>query len=367
MHSFDITFRAPGRTVCAVRVGRGVLGPLADRLAADPPGRPLVVVTDRTVAPLHGEPLLRALRRRGVAVAQVVVPPGERSKSRRGLALVHDALAAAGAGRDAAVLALGGGVVGDLAGFAAATWHRGVPVIHAPTSLLAMVDAALGGKTAINVPAGKNLVGAFHQPLEVWADVATLGTLAAARYREGFAEMVKTAAVADGRLFARLEREAAALLAREDDALERPVAACLRIKGRIVAADERERGARAALNFGHTVAHALESVSRFRVAHGRAVAIGMAVEARLAERATGFPRADRERLEALLRAFGLPTAVPAGVDVDALLLATRRDKKARAGRARYALPESIGRMPATDPTVAVEERSVRAALRAASN
>jgi 3-dehydroquinate synthase len=228
-----------------------------------------------------------------------------------------------------------------------------------------MADAALGGKTAVNLPTGKNLVGSFHQPWGVYADVSVLGTQPATHFRDGFAEVVKSAVIADATLFRRLEQSVDALLERSAEALEATVAACMRIKGRIVSRDEREAGRRAALNFGHTVGHGLEAASRYRMRHGRALAIGLAVESRLAEEATGFPPMAATRVLRLLEAFGLSTQISPRRGIDPVVQATRQDKKNRAGRVRYALPTRLGGMlPGDDVTVEVSETALRAALRA---
>jgi len=251
-------------------------------------------------------------------------------------------------------------VTGDLAGAVAATWQRGVPVVQVPTSLLAMADSALGGKTAVNLPAGKNLVGSFHQPWGVYADVSTLATLPERDFIEGFAEVVKSAVVADFKFFRWLEGASDDLKRRDPSALEQAILNCLRIKGRVVARDEREAGRRAILNFGHTVGHAIEAVSGFEVRHGPAVAMGMIVEARLATAITGFSERHERRLSGLIDALGLPVRLPAGLSADAIVAATRHDKKARAGRARYALPVRIGRMgPADGVTVTVADEALR--------
>jgi 3-dehydroquinate synthase len=226
-----------------------------------------------------------------------------------------------------------------------------------------MVDAAIGGKTGVNVPAGKNLVGCFHQPESVYADPDTLGTLPARRYAEGLAEVVKTAVVADAGLFAWLERSARALVARDPVAVERAIVAASAAKLRIVAADERDRGARHALNFGHTVGHAIEAASRYTMSHGQAVAIGLAAEARIAVRRTGLSRADAERVERLIAALGLPLRLPDRIPVGAVLDAARQDKKSRRGAIRCALPTGIGRPgTGTRVTVAVTRAELGAAL-----
>ena len=251
---------------------------------------------------------------------------------------------ALGGGRDSAVVALGGGVVCDLAGFTAATYLRGVPFVPVPTTLLAMVDAAVGGKTAVDHPRGKNLIGAFHAPSAVFADVATLATLPEREFRSGLAEAVKTAVVGDAALFRKIERSPASLLLRQPAALADLVAACCRVKARIVEADELDANRRALLNFGHTLGHALEHRLHYRMPHGEAVAVGMVLEARLASRAGLLSRRDADRIEALLDRLGLPTSLPRGVSPAKLLAAARTDKKARRGELRYALPRKIGAM-----------------------
>jgi 3-dehydroquinate synthase len=363
MLSFDVTVRSGRRSPCLVRVGAGVLRSLPRDLRARLADRTLVVVSDATVARLHGRPLAERLRSAGFETALVTFPPGESSKSRDTKAEIEDRLFALRVGRDSAILAVGGGVTTDLGGFVAATWNRGVPLVHVPTTLLAMVDAALGGKTGVDLPGGKNLIGAYHQPEAVYADVATLLTLPDRHFAAGFAEAVKTAAIADVALFRWLETSSTGLRERSTRLLATAVASCLRIKGRIVARDERERGRRAILNFGHTVAHAIEAASEYRIPHGHAVSIGLVVESRLAVSALGFPSSHAARIETLLRAFGLPTALPASIDPVRVVEATRRDKKSRGGEVRCALPRSLGRMLAgNEVTLPIEPRRLRRAL-----
>jgi 3-dehydroquinate synthase len=336
-------------------VARGALELAATDIERRFPGLLKIVVSDARVGRLHGRRFVHLLEARGAVTTLVTYPPGERFKTRETKARLEDRLFQLGAGRDTIVVALGGGVTGDLAGFLAATWHRGVPVVSIPTTLLAMVDAALGGKTAVDLPAGKNLVGAFHQPDSLWADVRVLRTLSARTFRAGLAETVKTAAVLDAALFRRLEAEVPQLLRRDERVVERIVARCLALKGRVVASDDREAGRRAVLNFGHTAAHAVEAATDYRVPHGEAVSIGVVAEARLAERVTGLPRGHADRIEALLRALRLPVRPPVGIDPKRLTEASRRDKKTRGGVVRCALPERIGRMPSgADPTVPVD-------------
>jgi 3-dehydroquinate synthase len=289
------------------------------------------------------------------------VPPGERTKSPRRLAWLWDRCAALGLDRRGAVVALGGGVTGDLAGFAAATYLRGVPWVNVPTSLLAQVDSAVGGKTAVDLAAGKNLAGAFHQPAGVLVDPDLLGTLAVRQRRAGLAEVVKLGVAVDARFFAWLERHAEALADGEPRALAGAVTRSIRAKARVTLADERERegGARAALNLGHTTGHALEVVTGYRaLLHGEAVALGLRVAAALSSKLDGLPLEDRVRLEALLDLFGLPWRLPP-VPAGRLLQAMRSDKKRSARTIRWVLTPRIGH--ASVPRL-ISGRRVRAAM-----
>jgi 3-dehydroquinate synthase len=295
----------------------------------------VAIVSDTNVAPLAP-----------ARVELFLMPAGEASKTRREWALLSDAMLARGLGRDTVVVALGGGVVGDLAGFVAATYQRGVPVVQVPTSLLAMVDAAIGGKTGVDTPAGKNLVGAFHWPTLVLVDPLLLRTLPAAEWRAGFAEIFKHGAIASAAHFDEAVRLAAALPNVEAPALAALVAASIRIKVDIVSRDEREHGLRHALNAGHTLAHAMEAVSGYTLRHGDAVAIGLALEAQLGERLGITERGTAERVASALRAAGLPVTRPANLPAADIIAATRGDKKSQGGRVQYALLRTLG---AIDP------------------
>jgi 3-dehydroquinate synthase len=253
-------------------------------------------------------------------------------------------MAAQGLSRNATVLALGGGVIGDLAGFAAACYMRGIAFIQIPTSLLAMVDSSVGGKTAVDLAAGKNLVGAFHQPQAVWIDTAVLATLPDREFRAGLAEVVKYGAIADPEFFAWLEQQADALIAKDPAALAYAIAHCCRQKAGVVARDETEQGERALLNFGHTFGHALEVLTDYgTLVHGEAVAIGMHLAAAYSAQHGLAPESDRIRLEQLLSRFGLTTAMPSGVDSEAMLAKMRLDKKAVSGNLRLILWHGIGK------------------------
>lgn len=305
-------------------------------------GRDCLIVSNDTVAPLYLDAVRDSLANRTVHTLEL--PDGEAHKHLGSAGAILDALAAHGAGRDTTVIALGGGVVGDVAGFAAATWMRGVPLVQIPTTLLAQVDSSVGGKTGVNHARGKNLIGAFHQPKLVLIDTATLDTLPDRELKAGLAEVIKHGAIADAGFFAWLETGMPALLAREPEALKHAVRRCCEIKAAIVADDEREAGRRALLNFGHTFGHAIEASAGYgEWLHGEAVAAGMVMAAALSD--IGEP--ERERLERLIAAAGLPVAPP-HLPAAVLRAAMGMDKKARAGKLRFILLEAIGRAAIAD-------------------
>ena len=365
MKRIDLRFLGAATWTTRVHVGTGLFARLAADLSALQLASRYVVVGDRRVQTLHGDRLERALKRARLRVDRIAFPRGEAAKTRATKQRIEDRLLALGAGRDTAILAMGGGVSGDLAGFVAATWQRGVPLIQIPTTLLAMVDASIGGKTAINLPQGKNLVGAIHQPHAVYADIATLKTLPDGVFRDGIAEIVKGGVIADAGLIRWLEANVTTLLTRRPKTVTEAVVRSVGVKARVVRRDEREAGRRAILNFGHTIGHALESVSGYALSHGQAVSIGMAVEARLAVDHAGLSAPAADRIVALLSRFGLPTTIPRGLSLARVRAATHQDKKARSGRARYALPLALGRMsPGAAVTRAIDDSAIAGALRA---
>jgi 3-dehydroquinate synthase len=336
-----------------VVVGAGLRQEFADRIVEVAPAHRYAVVSDAEVAPHYADPLVTSLGRHG-RTSLHLVPAGEASKTRESWSRLTDELLAAGCGRDTTVVALGGGVVGDLAGFVAATYMRGVPVVQCPTSLLAMIDASIGGKTAVDTPAGKNLVGAFHAPVAVLADIETLRTLPVAHRRSGLAEAIKHGVIADAEYFDRLEANLPALLECDRLATMDAVTRSVEIKATVVRADEHEHGVRKTLNFGHTLGHAIELSSGYALLHGDAVAIGMVLEARLAERVGVAREGIATAIERVLRGAGLPVARPTGMGADEVLQAARHDKKARGGSLEYALPARIGAMAGADRGWAVE-------------
>ncbi|HUD43196.1 MAG TPA: 3-dehydroquinate synthase [Dokdonella sp.] len=326
-----------------IRIGRGLLGEPAHWRGALR-GRQALIVTDDIVGAHYLDPIIGALDGLGgLDHASITIPAGEAHKTLDQVERVFDALAAMRANRDVTLIALGGGVIGDLAGFAAACWMRGVGFVQMPTTLLAMVDSSVGGKTGVNLPAGKNLVGAFHQPRCVIADTATLDTLPPREYRSGLAEVVKYGAIGDRAFFEWLEARTDALIAREPAVLAEAIAVSCRNKAAIVERDEREDGERALLNFGHTFGHALETEAGYGcLLHGEAVAIGMVMAARLSARIAGASVADAERLEALLEKLDLPTRLPAAIAPGRLLDPMRLDKKNLDGRLRLILWKRLG-------------------------
>jgi 3-dehydroquinate synthase len=324
-----------------IHIGEGLIAH-AEVFAPHVAGRTGFVVTNDRVAPLHAARLEAALAAAGARTHRIVLADGEQFKTWETLNRIFDALLEAKADRRSVLVALGGGVVGDLAGFAAATYQRGIAHLQVPTTLLAQVDSSVGGKTAINHPLGKNMIGAFHQPVAVVADTAVLATLPQAEYAAGLAEVVKYGAVDDAAFFDWIEANADALARRESAALAHAIRRSCEIKARIVAADERESGMRALLNFGHTFGHAIESASGYREwLHGEAVAAGMALAARFSARQGRLPAADAHRLVELLRGLRLPVDPPRFAP-DVWLDFMGRDKKNEGGRITLVLLDRLG-------------------------
>lgn len=333
-------------------IGRGVLASLGERVARLRPGVRTAIVTDRTVAKHWLEPAEASLAASGVPTSHIVVEEGEMSKTYAGLEKVSEALIAAKIERNDLVIALGGGVVGDLAGFAAAILRRGVDFVQVPTSLLAQVDSSVGGKTGINSPQGKNLLGAFHQPVLVVADTAVLDTLSPRQFRAGYAEVAKYGVLGDEAFFTWLEKNHSDI-SRGGSAREHAIATSCRAKAGIVSRDERETGERALLNLGHTFGHALEAATGFsdRLFHGEGVAIGMTLAAQFSARLGMIGEADALRVERHLIEAGLPTRLQdiAGfaqeglADADALMALMAQDKKVKRGKLTFILLEAVGR------------------------
>jgi 3-dehydroquinate synthase len=327
-------------------------------------GTTALVVTDYNVQ-IHAQSVAKSLSAFGFQSTLTVLPPGEAQKSLSVASGLYDRLVEMHADRDTLIVAVGGGVIGDLTGFVAATFARGLPLLMVPTTLLAMVDSSVGGKVGVNHPKAKNMIGAFHQPAGVWTDTAYLNTLPDREYRSGLAEVVKYGVILDADLFIYLEKLVEAIVARDADVLQRIIARCCELKASIVERDEREEtGLRAVLNYGHTFAHAFEAVSGYGTwLHGEAVAAGMVCASRLAECRGLVPAELTARQHRLLDQFGLPTNLQSLGDfrslTDSLFQAMRNDKKARAGRLRLVLPRRLGEVDLFDD---VSEAEIRAVL-----
>lgn len=344
-----------------VEIGYDLLAEAGLRCAERLRGRRALLVSDETVAPLYLSALERSFLGAGFRTATLTLPPGEGSKTFASLLPIYDAALAAGLDRDDLIVALGGGVIGDVVGFAAATYLRGVAVAQVPTTLLAQIDASIGGKTAVNHPRGKNLIGAFHPPLRVTCDLTTLGSLPPREWRAGLAEAVKHGVLADADYFAWLEAHRSEIGANDPSIRLPLVRRSVEIKKAVVEADEREAEQRAFLNLGHTVGHAIEACLDYRDwLHGEAVAAGLVAAMRLAAALGMVADDEAERVERLLAALSLPTRLPAGIAPEQILERTRADKKMRQGRLRWVLPTRIGRVTLRDD---VPPETVLAVLR----
>jgi len=333
---------ALGERSYPIHIGERLLA-RPDLFAPHVRGRLAAIVTNATVGPLYADALERTLVQAGARTLRIVLPDGESHKDWQTLDRIFAALLETRADRGTVLVALGGGVAGDMAGFAAATYQRGIVHLQVPTTLLAQVDSSVGGKTAINHPLGKNMIGAFHQPVAVVADTATLATLPPRELAAGLAEVAKYGAIHDLAFLEWIEAHAGALVARDAAALAHVIQRSCEIKAEIVAADERESGARALLNFGHTFGHAIESAEGYGTwLHGEAVAAGMAMAARFSSRLGRLPAPDAERLIALLEALGLPVQPPR-IAPEVWLRYMGRDKKNEAGRITLILLDALGR------------------------
>ncbi|MGC8855375.1 MAG: 3-dehydroquinate synthase [Anaerolineae bacterium] len=332
-------FRVRGMGEYEVRVEAGGLGQIGEMLGRMGLRSPLIV-SDRHVAPLYSQSVAQSLRGAGLEAQTLVLPAGEAHKSLQSVQRLWQGFLQAGLDRHSTILALGGGVIGDLAGFAAATFMRGMPWVNLPTTLLAMADASLGGKTGFDLPEGKNLIGAFHPPKLVLADPQVLATLPESEFRAGMAEIVKHGVIADAELFALCRQGLETVRAQ----MAWVIGAAMAVKIEIIEADPFERGQRVFLNFGHTIGHAIEQASGFRLRHGEAVAIGMVVEARLAEQLGLAEHGLAESIEKTLLALDLPVNVPAGIRRMDILSAMQVDKKKEGRIYRFALPRHIGQM-----------------------
>ena len=329
-----------------ILIGGGLLARLGTECARLKLGRRCAIVSDHQVAPRYGQAVANSLRAAGFEPVEITVPAGETAKNLATVESCYHQLAAHRLERKSFIIALGGGVVGDLAGFVAATFLRGIAFVQVPTTLLAQVDSSVGGKVGVNLSSGKNLVGAFHQPRLVLCDLDTLDTLPLRELRAGLAEVIKYGIIYDAKLFARLERDLPRLLAREPKTLAAVIARCCEIKAGVVSQDETEGGLRAILNFGHTIGHAIENISGYgKYLHGEAISVGQVAAAQLSAKLLGLTAGDAERITHLFEQAGLPTQIQLSpAQRQNLLAAMKLDKKVNAGEVKFVLAERIGKV-----------------------
>lgn len=344
------------RSPYKVIVGPGLIQDCGARIAEILKPSRCALVTDTNVGPLHAEAVEASLRQAGFDPIRITVPAGESSKSLEQTGKIADAMIAASLDRSSVLVALGGGVVGDLAGFAAAIYYRGIPCIQIPTTIVAQVDSSVGGKTGINAPGGKNLIGSFHQPRLVMADTDTLRTLPPREFHEGFAEIIKHAAIREPQML-----EASAELDNIAPLIARNVA----IKASIVAEDEFEtKGLRALLNFGHTIGHGIENAAGYgSLLHGEAISLGLVAACRLSVEKSGLPQTAADQILAALSRHHLPQKLPADISTDSILTALRKDKKFHAGAIRFVLLRNLGEAFVSDAVTAVDIEHAIEALR----
>lgn len=354
---------ALGQRSYEIEIGRGNLGRLGAFIRERRPATHVVVITDSQVGPLHAQSVVQSLQNAGIRADVLTIPAGESSKCVAQVERLWNELAIRKTDRKTVVVALGGGVVGDLGGFIAASYVRGLSFVQVPTTLLAQVDSSVGGKVGINLPAAKNIVGAFWQPSGVLIDLEVLKTLPEREFRSGLAEVVKYGVIMDAEFFAYLEQNAADIVQRDSDALEHIIGQSCRLKAEVVGQDEREEtGRRAILNYGHTFCHAIEQVSGYgQFLHGEAVSIGMICASRLAEKMGRIDGSMTERQTRLLERLGLPTVMPS-LDEEALLTAMQHDKKTEGGKLRFVLPSRLGHV---EVVTGVDPELARLACRAA--
>jgi 3-dehydroquinate synthase len=329
-----------------ILVGKDLLSRLGIECKKLKLGQRCAIISDKNVAPLFGKLVEKNLRAAGFAPITITVPAGETAKSLATVQSCYDQLATHRLERKSFIVALGGGVVGDLAGFVAATYLRGIDFVQVPTTLLAQVDSSVGGKVGVNLKAGKNLVGAFHQPKFVLCDLDPLKTLPAREFRAGLAEVIKYGIIYDAKLFAELERDLPKLLKRNPQTLAQVIARCCEIKANVVSQDETESSLRAILNFGHTIGHALEAISRYgKFLHGEAISIGQVAAAKLSAKVLGLPQSDVRRIKNIFQRAGLPTRIKLNsAQRKNLFAAMKLDKKVRAGEIKFVLAKKIGKV-----------------------
>ncbi len=334
-----------------IAIASASLDQLGEHLSGLQLGKKVLVVSNPMIYKHYGERAIASLNQAGFTVSNYNLPPGERYKTLNSIQKLYDVALENRLERSSTMVALGGGVIGDMTGFAAATWLRGINVVQVPTTLLAMVDSAIGGKTGVNHPHGKNLIGAFHQPRQVVIDPEVLKTLPVREFRAGMAEVIKYGVIWDAELFAQLEasKHLDQLRYLKTDLINNILTHSCQAKADVVSKDEKESGLRAILNYGHTIGHAVESLTNYRLfKHGEAVGIGMVAAGQIAVELGLWQKEDTERQNALIQKANLPTKLPSGLDIEAIIEALQLDKKVKSGQVRFVLPTQIGVVEVTD-------------------
>jgi 3-dehydroquinate synthase len=337
-----------GERTYPIRISSGLLAEIGSDLRQRNIGTKYGIIADDTVAKLYGKQCMQSLEAAGLRAELITFPHGEANKHMATVTALASALARRGFDRGDALIALGGGVTGDITGFLAAVYMRGIPFVQVPTTLLSQVDSSVGGKTGVDLPEGKNLVGVFYQPKAVYIDTDVLHTLPLDELQGGLAEVIKYGVIHDADFFAFLEKNKDAVFALQQDVITRLIARCCEIKAWVVEQDEREGGLRRILNFGHTIGHAVEAASDFQLIHGKAVAVGMCAAAKLAVRTGCLAEQDACAIRDLIAQYGLPVSIPAELERQRMKKYLLNDKKTVAGRVFYVLPEAIGKVVITD-------------------
>ncbi|MCY3827461.1 MAG: 3-dehydroquinate synthase [Candidatus Dadabacteria bacterium] len=365
MKKIEVKVRSNEDNSYEILIGQGLLSQIAGDLVEASIAHSHALVTDSNVADLYGAKLLSDLGEVLPEVSMIVFPAGEQSKTREIKSFIEDRMLESGFGRDSSVVALGGGVVGDIAGFVAATYMRGVPCVQVPTSLVACVDSSVGGKTAVDTPHGKNLIGSFYQPWRVYVDTDMLKTLEPKQLAEGLAEIIKYGVIRSEDFFQYLEANIEKIYEFDNATLLEVIETSCRIKAEVVEKDEKEQSLRKILNFGHTVGHAIEQLSDYTISHGEAISAGMVIEGKIALGETGWNEEEQGRLTLLLQRAGLPTEPPRGVNVGKIIDVMKIDKKARKGKIEMSLPECIGKMKEHegDYGIRIGEQTITSAFR----
>lgn len=345
-------------------IGKDITGNLTEFLSTKIPAHSYAIITDSNVEELYGRKLYDDIKSHLPVVEIISFPAGEQNKNRHYKEMIEDIMLTNNFGRDSAVIAVGGGVVGDISGFVAATYCRGIPHIQIPTSLVACVDSSVGGKTAVDTPHGKNLIGAFHQPLKVIIDVSTLDTLPGKEMQEGMAEVIKYGVIYDSELFSIIEESIDDIYNRDMDILTEIIERSCRIKAQVVEQDEKETDLRKILNYGHTIGHAIENISSYRLSHGRAISIGMILEGMISVKLGYLGSGSAARIKKLIEKAGLPTQLTEKIDPEMVINTMKLDKKSRKGAIEMALPSDTGSMKrgSSGYGIKVDENIIREVL-----